>query len=157
MAASDDEVWKNRAGKRKAVEGKSEIDIVIPTDRSMIFVEAKLRSDVSLRTTYDPQRNQIIRNIDCLLETAAKLKPFFWMLVKDRNSERDYMGLIRSYRENPEVVSQLLPHRSQAEIGSLIGCTAVLLWSDVVAIADDLIAQDRDDVARVVEELRRRI
>jgi hypothetical protein len=53
------------------VEGNSEIDVVIESTSLLIDVEAKLDSDISMRTTYDPSRNQIVRNIDCVMEAAA--------------------------------------------------------------------------------------
>jgi hypothetical protein len=52
------------------VEGNSEIDLIIESSSLLIYIEAKLDSDISMRTTHDPARNQIIRNIDCLLDSA---------------------------------------------------------------------------------------
>jgi hypothetical protein len=50
--------------------------VVITTARHLLFVEAKLGSDVATHTTYDEARNQIVRNIDCVLETACDREPF---------------------------------------------------------------------------------
>src|SRR5665213_1389410 len=72
--------WITRAEQPGPVEGESEIDISIHNDAVTVFVEAKLGSDVSARTTYDPERNQIVRNIDCLLDDARQTIPVFWML-----------------------------------------------------------------------------
>ena len=45
-------------------EGASEIDVVIETECSVWFIEAKFKSDISTGTTNNPTRDQIIRNID---------------------------------------------------------------------------------------------
>ena len=45
-------------------EDASEIDIVIETEVSVWFMEAKFRSDISARTTNNPTRDQIVRNLD---------------------------------------------------------------------------------------------
>ena len=47
------------------------MDTIFEGGGFLIFVEAKLGSDVSQRTTYDPLRNQIERNIDCAVEEAG--------------------------------------------------------------------------------------
>ena len=98
------------------MEGPSEIDLVLSGNGYLIFVEAKLDSDISLRTTYDPARNQILRNIDCLLEEAGDRTPRFWMLAKDRHSTRAYMQLLADYRRDPAAVHALLPHRAPDQI-----------------------------------------
>ncbi len=116
MAGSDDPIWARRAANPRAVEGTSEIDIVVGTETSLVFVEAKLGSDVSKRTTYDPLRNQIVRNIDCLLESAVDRTPFFWLLVKDRDPNRKYTQLYQSYRAVPGELTKLLPHRARCDV-----------------------------------------
>ena len=45
-------------------EEESEIDVLIETERFVWFVEAKFRSDVSERTTNNPNRDQVIRYLD---------------------------------------------------------------------------------------------
>jgi len=59
MRAADNEGWRKRSLDMNPVEGPSEIDITLEGKSYIIFVEAKLGSDVSLCTTYDPDRNQI--------------------------------------------------------------------------------------------------
>ena len=69
-----------------------------------------------MSTRYDPQRNQIVRNIDVLLETCGSRAPMFWMIAKDREASRAYVQLMRAYRESAEALEALLPHRSREEI-----------------------------------------
>jgi hypothetical protein len=45
-------------------EGRSEIDIMIETELSVWFIEAKFKSDISTQTTSNATRDQIIRNFD---------------------------------------------------------------------------------------------
>ena len=71
MLASGNPDWVARAKAPEPVEGSSEIDIVFEHDEFLVFIEAKLGSDVSMSTSYDPQRNQIVRNIDCLIARSA--------------------------------------------------------------------------------------
>ncbi|OIK11304.1 hypothetical protein [Bacillus sp. MUM 13] len=49
-------------------EGQSEIDIIIESEEFVWFIEAKYKSDISMKTTHDTKRNQVIRNIDVGLD-----------------------------------------------------------------------------------------
>ena len=44
--------------------GESEIDVLIEVEGTVWFIEAKFRSEVSERTTNNPERDQVIRNLD---------------------------------------------------------------------------------------------
>ena len=83
MRTAENSAWRERSLDMNPVEGPSEIDITFE-GRSYVDVEAKLFSDVSLSTTYDPERNQIARNVDCVLEVCSKRRPVFWMFVRDQ-------------------------------------------------------------------------
>ena len=132
MAESDVEEWRTRSTNARAVEGSTEVDLVFDAAAYLVFVEAKLHSDISISTTYDPDRNQIARNIDCVIEQAGRREPFFWMLVDDRNPERLYMELIERYRRNPSELHRLLPHRSIDTLTGIVETLAVITWKDLL-------------------------
>jgi hypothetical protein len=75
MRTSENPAWRERSLDTNAVEGPSEIDITLEGCGYIVYVEAKLGSDVSVSTTYDPERNQIARNVDCALEVCGKRRP----------------------------------------------------------------------------------
>jgi hypothetical protein len=54
MRHADNAAWADRSHDPKPVEGPSEIDITLNDDCTLIYIEAKLGADVSVRTTYDP-------------------------------------------------------------------------------------------------------
>lgn len=134
MAQSANPEWAARARDARPVEGISEIDIVLWMDKQIGFVEAKLGADISMATTYDPQRNQIARNVDCLIEQSAGRTPFFWMLTADRGPGRAYTQLVQRYRTHPEILSSELPHRSPAVVQSIARNMAIVVWKDVLAV-----------------------
>jgi hypothetical protein len=45
-------------------EGASEVDIIIESEEFVWFIEAKYKSDISLKTVNSENRNQILRNLD---------------------------------------------------------------------------------------------
>jgi hypothetical protein len=124
--------WIDRAEKPGPVEGDSEIDISIHNDAVTVFIEAKLGSDISSRTTYDPDRNQIVRNIDCLLDDARGTVPLFWMLVRDSGQGRAYTQLMHTYRRDPAKLVEALPHRNPTTLQGIAQRLSIVLWLDFV-------------------------
>lgn len=150
MSASDNPDWRARSTNPKPVEGATEVDIAMEGRDYLILVEAKLGSDISPATKYDPVRNQIVRNIDVLLESAAGRSTAFWMIVRDTGRERAYVQLITEYRSNPGSLAALLPHRTAAEIDSVTRNLAIIHWSDVLALIER-------EYGAVFGELRRQV
>lgn len=148
MADSDNPAWIVRSRDPRPVEGRSEIDLVIEGRRCLVFVEAKLHSDISQRTTYDPERNQIVRNVDCLLEGSGSRMPAFWVLAKDRDASRDYTRLMRAYRERPALLAAALPHRSVAAIERVSRNLAIIRWEDLLASLSHVPADLRRELER---------
>lgn len=121
-----------RAAIPDAVEGRSEIDVVMRGPGYLLVAEASLTSDISVSTTYDPNRNQIARNIDCVLENADTELPIFWMIVKDRGPGRMYVQLIDQWRQDPAALIQMLPHRAAFEVEAVMDRCAVITWDEIL-------------------------
>ena len=155
MINSRNPVWCARAAAPEPVEGSSEIDVRFETPRSLVYIEAKLGSDISMSTTYDPGRNQIARNIDCLLENAGQKTPAFWMLVRDEDPSRAYVQLINAYKSDPGKLARDLPHRNREDLECIAGNLTVLRWSDSSHLLAGACAEA--EVAAVQRELAKRI
>jgi len=154
MRKSDNPAWRERSLDMSPVEGSSEIDILLEGRSYVAYVEAKLGSDVSLRTTYDPERNQIARNIDCVLEVCGKRRPIFWMFVRDRQPVRAYVQLMDRYR-TPDGLNLSLPYRAPAHLREVASGLALITWSELLAL---LAGPDRTSLeAEVQREIQRRI
>jgi len=123
-----------RSYDQSPVEGESEIDIVLEANDATLFIEAKLGSDISTRTTHDASRNQIVRNIDCLLEVAGETTPVFWMLVRDRGEMRAYQQLLNTYRQHPSALWLALPHRNPEVLTAISQRLCSILWKDFLSI-----------------------
>ena len=152
MAGSKHAKWRSRADKPKPVEGPTEVDVVFEGATYLVFVEAKLGSDISAQTTYDPLRNQIVRNIDCVIEEACDRKPLFWMFVKDRLPQFRYSEIIDSYRSDVGLLESRLPHRDSGTLAQMVKNIAIVEWRELVPLLPD-----RPEMTDVLEELRRRV
>ncbi len=155
MAASSDTVLALRARDPRPVEGESEIDLAFLSNRYVVFVEAKLGSDVSHSTKYDPTRNQIVRNIDCALEQAGELPAAMWMFVKDTGPNRMYLSFVNDYRRDPGLLHRLLPHRDRKTVYTMASRLAVITWSDLLNAL--CLHTDEAEVRSVLNEVRGRL
>ncbi len=157
MRQSADPHIAARSHDPKPVEGDSEIDVVLSTNRHLVFVEAKLGSDISMRTTYDPCRNQIVRNIDCLLENASRREPFFWMFVRGTDNRHAYWQLAEEYSTYPEKLCAELPHRDPELLKWIARNIAVIRWQDLAKSLLNTFDTDTNEVRNVKQELAHRI
>lgn len=137
MAASAEDAHRARADDPKPVEGDTEVDIVIEGADVLWFLEAKLHSDLSASTTYDPTRNQLARNIDVLLERASGRRALMSLVVLDRQPDRFHTQLVARYRADPGALHSLLPHRLRSEVDAVVRDLRVVLWSDLVPLLGD--------------------
>lgn len=105
-------------------EGDSEIDIMIETELFVWVMEAKYKSDPSDRTTNDPARNQIIRNIDVGSWYAGVRDFYFSLIFLDEEHSKKGIALIKQYNLDRKMMLELLPYRHDGlhnlkELGSL--------------------------------------
>jgi hypothetical protein len=155
MLSSRNPIWAARATASEPVEGPTEVDVTIESDEFLIFIEAKLGSDISMNTTYDPHRNQVARNIDCLLEKAGQKTPAFWMLVRDEDPSRAYVQLVNAYRSDPGLLARDLPHRRPEDLERMCQNLTILRWNDFTELVCGIDADEQ--VAAVKHDLGRRI
>ena len=155
MRESGNREWVLRAQNPDPVEGSSEIDVTFEHDQFLVFVEAKLGSDISMDTKYDPQRNQIARNIDCLIEKAGDRTPVFWLMVRDEAPDRAYVQLMNAYKADPTILARELPHRDPSKLHEVSRNLTTLLWSD---FSELVCGPGWDEISTAVKrELARRI
>jgi hypothetical protein len=157
MRTSENKAWVERSRIGKPVEGDSEIDVVLENKALLIFAEAKLGSDISLDTKYDPRRDQITRNIDCVLDQAKDRVPMFWLIYRDAGEERSYMQLLHRYRAHPGILEKELPHHVADAVRQVAGNLTLLLWKDIVCKVIDLAGSRDKQIVAITEELSRRI
>jgi hypothetical protein len=150
MASSADPAHRIRAQVAKPVEGDTEVDVTVETPSLLWFFEAKLHSDLSPSTTYDPTRNQLVRNIDVLLEHAQDRRAVMSLVVLDRRPDRLHTQLIGQYRADPRALHALLPHRSLDELEAVVRDLRAVCWAELVPLLGDF------DPPAVRAELHRR-
>lgn len=94
-------------------EGKTEVDLaILAYPEALIFVEAKNRSEVAMRTRYDEKRDQIIRSIDVGTHFAStKGYARFCFILVTRVEASQSIECLNYYRNNPENILKALHYQ----------------------------------------------
>ena len=129
-------------------EGQTEVDIIIQSNDFVWFIEAKYKSDISMRTTHDPKRNQVIRNIDVGLEYAKGKDFYFSLLILDEEHSPKGLSMTNSYRNSIQMVKEELPHRN-AELSNLHGI-GVFDWFDLHKLLIELSTAANSELEKFV-------
>lgn len=121
-------------------EGPTEVDVMIETDSFVWTIEAKYRSDISLRTTNNEQHDQVLRNLDVGSHYAGVRKFYFSLLVLDRDRAGEGGARLTKYAQSRAAIREALPHRVDGlENLASIG---LLDWSDMLSALDAVTADD---------------
>ena len=131
------------------MEGDTEVDVVSEGEAYLIFVEAKLHNGIAERTKYDLKRNQIIRDIDCVIEEAGARLPNFWMFVRGRDS---HAKPIDRYSSEPAALAEELPHRDPGILELVAKSIVVIEWRETLQLV-----QPSHEIADVLVELHQRV
>ncbi len=121
---------------RPVAEGDSEPDLVIRFGQSaVVFVEAKCKSNVSEITTYDPNRDQVIRLIDTGTWYARvhDIECICLLVLQYGDAQINAEKIVSRYAGQPEVIQKALPYRddlTEADFSRLAGALAFVRWPD---------------------------
>lgn len=106
-----------------AFEGFTSVDCLLETEKLLLLIEGKRTEPISNSTDWFPQRNQVIRNLECAKEMAErKGKQYFVLLCAEERIEIP-----------DSAWSASLPHFKEQAIEELrqhyLGCVT---WSEMV-------------------------
>ncbi|WP_078549273.1 hypothetical protein [Litchfieldia alkalitelluris] len=117
-------------------EGSTEVDIIIEGENYVWFIEAKYKSDISMKTTNNQSRDQIIRNIDVGSYYAGVRNFYFSLLILDeKNSSKGYKMANQYKQELESDMDKFLSsfdHRSDALTN--LKEISVFYWEDLASI-----------------------
>ncbi|MBM4307608.1 MAG: hypothetical protein FJ123_12845 [Deltaproteobacteria bacterium] len=149
------EFWKRYRPpvNRKYREGISEVDVTISYKDGIIFIEAKYLAPVSLRTSNEPRRDQVIRYRDLaayhFLNHPDTVKEFYFVLIMD--TEKPPWVLTR-YQHDQNLIKGLTPpglFRPPVATGKLLSKNiGWLTWKQLRKILELVREQFRDEVER---------
>lgn len=123
------EFWEKQPRPQGIIEGATEVDLVLESAASLVFVEVKMGAGPSAGTTNDPDRNQLTRNLDVGYVRALRDKKQFAVIYVTPESS------------TPEIVRRIKTEPSGFPCSAGVDprdISARLHWSSWSAIGDEV-------------------
>lgn len=118
---------------RQIKEGNTHVDLTIETPKKIIFIEAKYKSEISLKTTYDSERDQIIRNLDVGSWAAREREKEFYFILLLTKSGSTSIDKFNFYKNNPERIKEKIgSYRDDLKNYSVLTENMyIIYWEDI--------------------------
>lgn len=121
-------------------EGRSEVDLTIETPSALLFIEAKLHSQVSRPKS---KRNQVIRNIDVgSWHAKQKNKDFYFFLLTPEKHQTD---LILTYQDSDNLIDELSHRKDAIDYHMLSSHIFHIHWETIIDLLQDRTFQKQAD------------
>lgn len=119
---------------RSIPEGETHVDLSIETSNKLIFIEAKYKADISKKTKHDPNRDQIIRNIDVGTWAAKKRAKEFYFVLLTLKSNTYSIDKLHYYKSNPSnIIEEIGSYRRDIkDYVALCANIHVIYWDQIL-------------------------
>ena len=121
-------------------EGETFVDLTIETSRKLIFAEAKYQSDISSSTKHDPDRDQIIRNIDVGTWAAKKWGKEFCFVLLTLKTNTFSIDKLLDYKSNPSrIIAAIGSYRKDiTDYAALCDHIYVMYWDQILTALQNI-------------------
>ena len=119
---------------RSFPEKETHVDLTIETSNNLIFIEAKYKADISKNTTHDPNRDQIIRNIDVGSWAAKKRAKEFYFILLTLKTNTYSIDKLNYYKSNPSnIIEKIGSYRKDIkDYVTLCENIDVIYWDQIL-------------------------
>ena len=130
---------------RSAPEGETHADLTIETSNKLIFVEAKYKADISKKTKHDPNRDQIIRNIDVGSWAAKKRSKEFYFILLTLKTNTYSIDKLNYYKSNPSnIIEEIGSYRKDIkDYAALCENIHVICWDQILTSLQNIQAANK--------------
>lgn len=97
--------WQKQPRLEGVIEGSREVDLVLESAAAVVFVEVKMGAAPSAGTRSDPERNQLIRNLEVGYARALRDKKQFALIYV--TPEQTAPEIVGSIKDQPPVFPAL--------------------------------------------------
>jgi hypothetical protein len=121
-------------------EGETHADLTIETSNKLIFIEVKYKADISKNTKHDPNRDQIIRNIDVGSWAAKKRVKEFYFVLLTLKTKTYSVDKLHYYKSNPShIIDQIGGYRKDIkDYLALCENIHVIYWDQMLTSLQDI-------------------
>ena len=121
-------------------EGETHVDLSIETSNKLIFVEVKYKADISKKTKHDPNRDQIIRNIDVGTWAAKKRAKEFHFILLTLKTNTYSIDKLHHYKSNPSnIIDKIGGYRKDIkDYAALCENIHVIYWDQILTFLQNI-------------------
>jgi hypothetical protein len=127
--------WQKQSRPRGLIEGSTEVDLVLESMAALVFIEVKMGAAPSAGTKSDPERHQLVRNLDVGYARAVREETQFALVYI--TPDECIPEIVSRIKEQPPAFPGS-PDVDPRQIGSC------LHWSSWAAIADSVASAYED-------------
>jgi hypothetical protein len=128
--------WESQPVPAGLVEGSTKVDLEMDSEPALVFVEVKLAAVPSTGTTHDPNRNQLVRNLDIGYNRSARSgKKFAVLYITPDSVEPAIVAEIRGS-------ARAFPANEGATPERIRTCLYWCPWASIGTITHDALERD---------------
>jgi len=133
---------------RSVPEGETHVDLTVETSKKLIFIEAKYKEDISKNTTHDPNRDQIIRNIDVGSWAAKKRAKEFSFILLTLKTNTYSIDKLNDYKSNPStIIRKIGSYRKDIkDYPALCENIHVMYWDQILTSLQNIRLANKTDL-----------
>ena len=133
---------------RSFPEGETHVDLSIETSNKLIFIETKYKADISKNTTHDPNRDQIIRNIDVGSWAAKKRAKAFYFVLLTLKTNTYSIDKLHYYKSNPSNIIEKIGsyRRDIKDYVALCENIHVICWDQILNSLQNIQLADKTEL-----------
>ena len=132
---------------RPIPEGETYADLTIETSDKLIFIEVKYKTDISKNTKHDPDRDQIIRNIDVGSWAAKKWAKEFYFILLTLKTNTYSIDKLNHYKSNPSnIIEKIGSYRKDInDYNALSEHIHVIYWDQILTSLENVQFTDKTE------------
>jgi hypothetical protein len=140
-------------------EGETHVDLTIETSHKLIFVEAKYKSDINRSTKHDPNRDQIIRNIDVGTWAAKKRAKAFYFILLTLKTNTFSIDRLLHYKSDPSnIIEAIGSYRKDiTDYAVLCDNIHVMYWDQILTSLQNLGDKTGLDYSNLIDYLNEKL
>ncbi len=100
--------WQKQSRPRGLVEGSTEVDLVLESITALVFIEVKRSAALAAGTKSDPERHQLVRNLDVGYARAAREETQFALVYM--TPDQCIPEIVSRIKEQPPAFPRLPGH-----------------------------------------------
>jgi len=130
-------------------EGETLVDLTIETSNKLIVIEAKYKTDVNKSTKHDPNRDQIIRNIDVGSWAAKKRAKAFYFVLLTLKTNTYSIDKLHYYKSNPShIIEEIGSYRKDIkDYAALCENIHVIYWDQILTSLQNIQSANKTDLS----------